>query len=156
MQVQKEPSVPVPPQNYRKILLGYDGSKNSDRALARAAALASEHGASLSVIVVVNPVVMAFAPMAPPVPEEVFEDLIENGKALLAKAIKAAQALVPGVTGSVEEGNPGEWILNVASRDKVDLIVVGRRGISGVERFLLGGVSSNIVAHSTCDVLVVK
>ncbi len=157
MQAQVQPSKSVSSlQNYRKILVGYDGSENSERALARAAALAAEHGASLSVIVVVNTVVMSIAPMAPPVPEEVYMDLIEDGKQTLSKAIKTAGTLVPSVTGTVEEGYPAEWILNIATRERVDLIVLGRRGISAVERFLLGGVSSNVVAHSKCDVLIVK
>lgn len=56
----------------------------------------------------------------------------------------------------VEEGYPAGCILNLAAGSCADLIVLGRRGISGVERFFLGGVSSNVVAHSKCDVLVVK
>ncbi|MDA4135402.1 MAG: universal stress protein [Thaumarchaeota archaeon] len=142
--------------NYSKILVGYDGSKNSTRALARAAALAREHGATLSVLVVVNTTLFAFAPMAPPAPEEFFEDLIKNGQETLAQAIKIAGSVIPGVTGAVKEGNAGECILNLAASNGIDLIVIGRRGISGMERFLLGGVSSNVVAHSKCDVLIVK
>ncbi|MDA4123344.1 MAG: universal stress protein [Thaumarchaeota archaeon] len=156
MQTQGQAPSPVASQNYRRILVGYDGSENSERALARAAALAAEHGASLSVIVVVNTVVMSIGPMASPIPEEVFDERIDYGKKTLSKAMKTVETSVPSVTGAVEEGYPAEWILNIAARDKVDLIVLGRRGISAVERFLLGGVSSNVVAHSKCDVLIVK
>lgn len=141
---------------YRKILVGYDGSVNSDRALARAATIAKECEASLSIIVVVNSSLIAYGPMTPPVPREVFEDVVNNGKATLARAMESAGAILPQVTGSVEDGNPGACILNLAANSGVDLIVLGRRGISGVERFLLGGVSSNVVAHSKCDVLIVR
>lgn len=118
--------------------------------------LAAERGAELRVLVVVNTTQLAFAPMAPSVPEEVFEGVIEDGKKTLARAMKSAGSLVPSVGGSVEEGNAGECILDAAAKDRADLIVLGRRGISGVERFLLGGVSSNVVDHSKCDVLIVK
>jgi nucleotide-binding universal stress UspA family protein len=148
--------VTVQSPNYGKILVGYDGSKNSERSLARAATLAREHKSSLSVLVAVNMSLFAFAPMAPPVPEEFFEDLIKNGEEILAQAIKVAGSIIPGVTGAVEEGNPGECILNLATSNGIDLIVLGRRGISGMERFLLGGVSSNVVAHSKCDVLIIR
>jgi len=153
---QTSPSIPPQSPKYRKILVGYDGSKNSDRALAKAATLAKEQGASLGVIVVVNTNVFAYAPMVPPVPQEVFEDLANNGKNMLSQAMKIAASILPEVVGSVEEGNPGDCILNLAASEDVDLIVLGRRGISGVERFLLGGVSSNVVAHSKCDVLIVR
>jgi len=141
---------------YKKILVGYDGSKNSGRALARAAAAAKEHSGSLRIVVVVNSNMLAIAPMAPPLPPEVFEDMLKSGKQILSEAMVSVGDLVPGVTGSVEEGNPAERILHIAADESVDLIVIGRRGISGVERFLLGGVSSSIVAHSKCDVLVVR
>ena len=156
MQTQERPSVPIASEKYKRILVGFDGSENSERALTRAITLASEQGASLSVIVVVNIVMMTIGPMTPAIPQEVYEDLVNDGKQKLSKAMKAAEALVPSVTGTVEEGYPAERILNVAARDAVDLIVLGRRGTSGIERFLLGGVSSNVVAHSKCDVLVVK
>jgi len=144
------------PSSYKKILVGYDGSKNSGRALARAAVIAKEHAGSLRIAVVVNSNMLAIAPMAPPLPSEVFDDMLKNGKQILSEAMVSSGELVPGVTGSVEEGNPAERILHIAADEAIDLIVVGRRGISGVERFLLGGVSSSIVAHSKCDVLVVR
>ena len=142
--------------NYMRILVGFDGSKNSKRALARAATLAKEHGSLLKIVVVVNSNSIALAPMAPPIPPEVFEDLMNNGRRVLSEAMVAAGDLVPEVTGNIEEGNPADCILRVAAKDSVDLVVVGRRGISGIERFLLGGVSSSVVAHSKCDVLVVR
>jgi nucleotide-binding universal stress UspA family protein len=65
-------------------------------------------------------------------------------------------SIKPEATGSVEEGYPADCILNMAVTDRADLIVMGRRGISGVERFLLGGVSSSVVSHSKCDILIVR
>jgi nucleotide-binding universal stress UspA family protein len=157
MTIQQEASTtPVPSSNYTKILVGYDGSKNSERALLRSATLAKELGASLTVLVAVNTTVLTFSPISPPVPAEVYQDVLNNGKETLGNAIKTAQSIVPGASGIVEEGNAGECIPNFAARSGIDLIVLGRRGMSGVERFLLGGVSSNVIAHSNCDVLIVK
>lgn len=137
-------------------MVGYDGSKNSDRALARAAYLAKTAGASLRVVVAVNTTLMAFAPMSPPLPPEVYDEFVSNGRDMLARAMNSAGSLVPSVTGTVEQGNAAEVILRLSEQDGTDLIVLGRRGISGIERFLLGGVSSTVVSHSKCDVLVVR
>jgi nucleotide-binding universal stress UspA family protein len=144
-------------QNYRKILVGYDGSNNSARALARASLLAATNGgASLRIVVVVNTMVSSYGPTPPYYPENYFELMFEDGNKLLDQALVRCRSLGDKASGLVEEGHPAETILEVAKREEVDLIVIGRRGISGVQRFLMGGVSSSVVGHSICDVLVVK
>lgn len=156
MTAKEETQAAIPSQAYRKILVAHDGSDNSQRALGRAATLARDSGASLTVLTVVNYMVPTWAPMAPPIPESVIEDLRNSGKDTINQAVEAVRSSVPRVTGLIEEGDPADRILGVAERDGVDLIVVGRRGISGIERFLLGGVSSRVVDHSRCDVVVVR
>ncbi len=47
-------------------------------------------------------------------------------------------------------------ILTLATEYKVNLIVVGRRGMRALERFLMGSVSTAVINHAKCDVLVVK
>jgi nucleotide-binding universal stress UspA family protein len=77
-------------------------------------------------------------------------------KKSLAEAVSRAKEVTQNVSGSVVDGHPAEMILGSAGRDGVDLIVLGRRGMSRVERFLMGSVSSSVVNHSKCDVLIVK
>jgi nucleotide-binding universal stress UspA family protein len=44
----------------------------------------------------------------------------------------------------------------VASKHHADLIVMGAKGLDAVSRFLLGSVSTRVVQHATCSVLVVR
>lgn len=141
---------------YRHILVGYDGSKNGDRALVRATELAKEAGATLIIIVVVNTTISSFSPVAPALPPSVFDQIVQDGKDALARAVSTAKETVRDVSGVLADGYAAEEILRVADENKADLIVLGRRGISAVERFLLGGVSSSVVGHSKCDVIIVK
>jgi len=53
-------------------------------------------------------------------------------------------------------GNPADEILNVAQQHKADLIVTGAKGLGAIGRFLLGSVSTRVVQHATCSVLVVR
>lgn len=53
-------------------------------------------------------------------------------------------------------GNPADEILNIAYRQKADLIITGAKGLGAIGRFLLGSVSTRVVQHSNCSVLVVR
>jgi nucleotide-binding universal stress UspA family protein len=143
-------------QTYKKILVGYDGSENAKRALDRAIALSAEQGAAIRVVVAVSTIMMVYGPTAPYYPPGYPEEVTKEGRKLLEAAVNTAKVAGRNASGSVEDGHAPEVILNLAEREGVDLIVLGRRGISGVERFLIGGVSSSVVNHSKCDVLVVK
>jgi nucleotide-binding universal stress UspA family protein len=54
------------------------------------------------------------------------------------------------------EGEPAKVILEVAQEQNADLIVVGARGLTGFERFLLGSVSSKLSHHASCSVMIVR
>ena len=49
-----------------------------------------------------------------------------------------------------------EGIILAASRNKIDLIVIGTRGLGGFKKLLLGSVSSGVITHAPCNVLVVR
>jgi len=53
-------------------------------------------------------------------------------------------------------GNPADEILDVAATQHADLILLGAKGLSGIDRFLLGSVSTRVVQHAKCAVLVVR
>lgn len=56
----------------------------------------------------------------------------------------------------IREGHPAMEIIAEAEEKKVSVIVIGHRGISHVERFLLGSVATQVVSHAPCSVLVVR
>lgn len=58
--------------------------------------------------------------------------------------------------GRVLLGDPREVLIDLARNERADLIVVGSRGRTGVAKLMLGSVSSHIVTHAPCSVLVVK
>jgi len=53
-------------------------------------------------------------------------------------------------------GNPADEILKVAETHEADLIVTGAKGLGAIGRFLLGSVSTRVVQHASCSVLVVR
>jgi len=59
-------------------------------------------------------------------------------------------------TGRIASGRPHEAILGVGREVGADLIVLGRRGLSGVERLLLGSTSERVAGNADCPVLIVR
>jgi nucleotide-binding universal stress UspA family protein len=53
-------------------------------------------------------------------------------------------------------GKAAEEILNVAQQRKADLIVTGAKGFGAIGRFLLWSMSTRVVQHASCSVLVVR
>ena len=137
---------------YRKILVGYDGSKAGKKAFEKALDLAAGDEANLYVLTVVQP---------PEIGDDVEgEAVIENSRAYHAKLLAPLKRRVSakGVNGHFEVavGHPAEQIIYHADRKQVDLIVVGDRGRSRFVKLLLGSVSKQVVQYASRAVLVVR
>ncbi|MBW9141292.1 MAG: universal stress protein [Candidatus Aramenus sp.] len=140
---------------FSHILVAYDGSDNSKRALNVAIELASKYSAKLDVVEVVDSTIFAGAGIAP-VPGEVIESVYNKAKSDVEEAKKQAASKGVNAEGVVLEGEPAGAILDYATKNKVDLIVTGSRGLSTFKRILLGSVSTRIVQEAKIPVLVVK
>jgi nucleotide-binding universal stress UspA family protein len=79
----------------------------------------------------------------------------QNRDWLRAFVVEAAAA---GVKADLRQqlGDPGDLICQIARDEAVDLIVVGRRGRSGLSEMLLGSVSNHVMHHAPCSVLTVQ
>jgi nucleotide-binding universal stress UspA family protein len=56
----------------------------------------------------------------------------------------------------VWDGDPGDTIVEAATAEQVDMVLVGSHGRGAVGRFFLGSVSEHVVRHAPCPVLVVR
>ena len=140
-----------------RVVVGVDGSPSSRHALEVAVDEAIMRQADLEVVTVAHP--HGLAPMiayAPPPHKEVGEHVDaarEQAQAMVDKALGERQGAPGKVTVQVLVGVPGEEL--VAATDGADLLVVGRRGVGGFARMVLGSVSNAVVHHAHCPVLVV-
>jgi nucleotide-binding universal stress UspA family protein len=146
-----------------KVLVATDGSKNAKRAVDAAAKIAKQFNAELIVLSVVME-------MVPPVYSPIGVDVPSvDYSAYLGRAEADAKKIAEEAAGLAERDSVktrivvlrtvtsiAEAILEEASKEKVNLIVVGTRGLGGFKRLLLGSVSSACVDHAPCSVLVIR
>ncbi|PVZ60898.1 universal stress protein [Arthrobacter sp. H-02-3] len=78
----------------------------------------------------------------------------QTARRLQNEALKRVDSEGVTVTGDVIQGNPAAVLLRAA--ENADLLVVGSRGLGGFTGLLLGSVSTQVLHHSPCPVLVVR
>jgi nucleotide-binding universal stress UspA family protein len=136
---------------YKNIILAYDGSKFSNKALKEAISIAKTSGGNLLILSVVD-ITDEFESEAPGLTDKITERLLKLAQKALEKAVAA------GVKAKVEVhvGDAYEMIVDVAKKKKADVIVMGSHGRTGLTRLLMGSVTSRVIGHAPCAVLVVK
>ncbi|QXJ34183.1 universal stress protein [Saccharolobus shibatae] len=138
----------------KRILVGYDGSENAERALDFAIELANKFSARLFVVEVIDLTLFYNSGILPPL--EATKSLEEKAKKDVKKAIEKAKSKGVDAEGITLEGDPAHSILEFAKDNQVDVIIIGSRGLSKVQRIFLGSVSNKIVQESKIPVIVVK
>jgi nucleotide-binding universal stress UspA family protein len=148
---------------FKRVLVGIDGSKDALRAAKVAAKLAKRSKAELLVVSAVQRPIYVFSPAHGVVaPTMTLGDYYMYANKEAEKWVDDAVSLTEGqdvkATGHVLKNARSvvRAITEYAAEQEVDLIVVGRRGMSGFKRLLLGSVSAGIVSHAHASVLVVK
>jgi nucleotide-binding universal stress UspA family protein len=139
---------------FRKILVGYDGSKGGRAALERAAALAREGKAELTALWVRQPLPRhADLPGEPEGEAEAADEYFRERQKEVAE-VAAQYGLA--VRCETRRGHPAKTIVNFAKDVGYDLIVVGHSDHSELWGRLLGDTADRISDHAHCSVLIVK
>jgi nucleotide-binding universal stress UspA family protein len=141
---------------FHRILVATDGSEMAKAAAGIAIDLARRYGADLLVVAVAPLPPVLSTPNAPIAPVAVAESAVPYYRGLVDEVVAQAEAAgVRSVSGLCEEGVVVEELLAQVRAHGADLVVVGSRGLSAAKRLLLGSVSTALVTHSPCPVLVV-
>lgn len=146
--------------SYQKILVGIDGSKQSDMAFDKAVETAKQSGAKLYLLSVING---ERIPNGGPngygfIDRGIYQPAIDMMKKKLAEyEQKAKQAGITDVSTEVEIGNAKlELAENYPSQNDIDLIVIGATGLNVVGRLIVGSTAAYTIREAPCDVTVVK
>lgn len=143
------------PRPLRRVVLAIDGSKSSEKALQfllrkmRSTKMNPDNwkkGKGQAIIATVVHV-MSFLR---------YSEVKETGNALIHSYADRLVMAGYEVEEALRFGKPADEILNVAQQHKADVIVTGAKGLGAIARFLLGSVSTRLVQHSSCSILLVR
>ena len=148
----------------RKILVAVDGSKPSVDASVQAIDISKRLNAEMTAIYVVSPDTRynyledTITPRLPRALKDVMMIAMQRGEKHLdevkqkarEKDVRVKTDVIIGISSVVKE------IVEYAEKNKIDMIVIGSRGLSGIKKMLLGSVANGVVTYAHCPVLVVK
>jgi nucleotide-binding universal stress UspA family protein len=134
-----------------RYLVPIDFSKSSVAALRQAILMAQDSNAELHLVHVV-PLTLVF-----PAERRYFE-ILENRAAGQIKRLAGRMKLRPNQYRStiLRRGDVARAITDLARKFRVSMIIMGSRGRTGLERFMLGSVAERTLRYARCPVLVVK
>jgi nucleotide-binding universal stress UspA family protein len=144
------------------MLVAVDGSKASLNAGDQAINLAKKHQAELTALYVIpSDIRYGHLDVTPGLPgplKEVVMTAMEGGQKYVDEVKqKASESKIRVRTDViVSTTSVVKSIVEYAEEKKMDLIVIGSKGISGFKRMLLGSIASGVVTYAHCPVLVVK
>ncbi|MEM0165780.1 MAG: universal stress protein [Saccharolobus sp.] len=129
-----------------KVVIAYDGSDNSKKAIFFALKLVKLED-EIHLITVVRE--------APRSPEQVIIQNEQKAMELQKEVIKELEGykIVPKI---LESNDVSDAIIQYCGNIRCDLIVTGSRGLTGLKKVILGSVSNALVSKSNVPVLVVK
>ncbi|HBR21838.1 MAG TPA: hypothetical protein DD713_04625 [Nitrospiraceae bacterium] len=141
-----------------KVLVPVDGSKYSMEALKVAIDYAKTKGANICLINVAAFIEGIDLEISASERERLNETLTKRADYIVQQAcgVLTAEDVIATCGHVVAASSVPEAIIDYAEKEKIDLIIIGSRGLSPSSRFKIGSVASKVVSHSPCSVHVVK
>lgn len=149
-------------KEFKRIITPVDGSESSKRSAKKAIYLAKKMDVELIALYVVHVPISAY--VGPPYSPVIYTD--DNEIKEIRKKMKKEGALALDeieaiaskagltITKKILEGSPDEEIIRISKKD--DLIVMGAKGISALDRIFLGSVSEKVLHNASSSVMVVR
>ena len=148
------------------ILVATDASAASNRALKMAAQFAEQHKANLLIIHVIRDMQLPYEIKEIPELEssrfESFNSVREEIMRKIAESVlrdakqKAQKAGANNIQTAIGTGDPATSILSFANRRKMDMIVIGTRGLGKLKGSILGSVSRKVTNNAKTSCLIVR
>ena len=139
-----------------RIIVPIDGSQEAKKAAKKAIFLAKSTGIKAVAICVVDiPYLPALYEQPDEIPYIQIRQLLEDkGNSYLEEIVELGKKMGVNISKKIVDGHPAEEIIKEAKKN--DLVVIGSKGTTALDRLLMGSVAENVVHHASCPVMIVK
>ncbi len=140
----------------KKILFPIDFAENYDSLLPWVSTFVEKFGATLYVVFVTQDLSSYSTFYVPHGNIQSFqEEAMASAKKRMAQTVQDHFKSFPKVEAMVLLGSPAEKLLELAKKEKIDLIIMGAHGRKGLERVFFGSVADKVVTGALCPVMTI-
>ena len=140
----------------QRILFAIDFASNYETLIPWVRSFADQFNATLCLLYVLQEVPSFITVYASCIDTENFREKLKGAaRKKMADIVEEFFQDYPKLETSVEFGTPAEKILEFTNRKEIDLIVMGSRGHTGIQRALLGSVATNVAQAASCPVVII-
>lgn len=139
--------------SYKSILVPFDGSEFSKKALDRACKLSKVDGANITVLYVIpryEEMIEFFRT------DSIQQSLFDEAEKIMGEAKKIALPYEVSIAATIQEGHAADKIVEIADKLKNDLIIIGTYGWKGVNKAIMGSTTERVIMNAKSPVLVVR
>jgi nucleotide-binding universal stress UspA family protein len=140
---------------FSKILVPVDGSDNSLRALDAALVLSEKIGSEVTAIHVMEDIPVLHIE-SEKLLRKLIDDFKKESQLILSRCSEIAAKKGLSLNTKLLQGNASSSILEFCEKGGYDTIVMGSRGIGKFKELVLGSVSSKVLHHSSCAVMIIR
>lgn len=143
-------------QEYKRILVGIDGSEQAQLAFEKAVEVARRNHGTVYVANVIDQQITTMMGYS-----SLNQNIIDQETASAKEIIEACKKYgqdhdFPNIEGIIAYGSAREAMAHkLPAKYEIDLVMVGQSGLNAVERFMTGSVASYVIRQALCDVLIV-
>ena len=145
----------------KKILMAIDRSGYKEKRITLTLSLAKALGAEVTAVHVIDrssiePVADAYGNYMGVKIGPLEEVLRNQAEELLSEVEQLGKKEGVRVYKEVVVASPSAAIIDYAKNNKIDLITIGTKGMTGLKQFLLGSVANNVITHAHCPVVAIR
>jgi len=141
---------------FQRILIPIDGSQLSLKAAKQGVYIAGKLESKIVFLYVIDVRIIQTSSLTGTDPGILKTRLRNVAERYLKEAAKLAEEENITFQNQIREGLPAEDILKEIEEEKIDLVIMGSKGMSGAHRVIIGSTAEEVVRWSPCPVLVVK
>lgn len=138
---------------YRSILVPFDGSEFSKKAIDRACQLSKIDGSSITALYVIpryEEMVGFFKT------DSIKKSLYQEAEKIINGAVSLASSQGITIQKEIIEGHSADKIIETTKKLQNDLIIIGSHGYTGIDRALIGSTTERVIINASCPILVVR
>ena len=138
---------------YKSILVPFDGSEFSKKAIDRACQLSKLDGSSITALYVIPRYeeMLGFFKT-----DSIKKSLYQEADKIINGAISLASSQGITIQKEIIEGHSADKIIETTIKLHNDLIIIGSHGYTGIDRALIGSTTERVIINATCPILVVR